>query len=388
MTTRTRMLVATFTRANFLLVDRATRNLGIVVSQVEPTLDAMSASVPTDSSTVVVVDALQNERKALDFCKSLKSRFPELRILFLGGSTDIATVARAIAVGVSDFFLPHTPIDELMTLFSDAVAHRSPSDASLFGRVRSRLPVSRTPDGGYLMYDGSVVTDSDAVMKYGTAGLTVDEIACALGLAQEQVAALLASPRSKQNESLSDRLKEILGVGCTPRQTDYQSDRASAESPLTPLLSVLGVMVVVAIAWRLFFMGSRATPQDRFVPLQGVVQYEDGSPLTAHATLMFGVQSDGAVAPPLYSGVATVDHDTGVFSTSLRVPSEEPPPHAFSVAILDRSLIPLAPDVVPLPCSDLLTTPLTVDATVTHVTVRIPKPQREMKERAEEMPAK
>lgn len=388
MTTHTHMLVATFARANFLLVDRATRNLGIKVSQVEPTLDAMSASLPSDSSTVVVIDALQNERKALDFCKSLKSRFPELRILFLSGSTDIATVARAITVGVSDFFLPHTPIDELMTLFTDAVARRSPSDASLFGRVRSRLPISRTPDGGYLMSDGSIVTDSEAVLKCETTGLDVDEIACALGIPQEQVAALLAPPRGGQHGSLTDRLKEILGVGCTPRQSDYHGDSTGAESPLTPLLSVLGVLVVAAIAWRLLFMGSRAAPLDRFVPLQGVVRYEDGSPLTAHATLMFGVQSDSAVAPPLYSGVATVDRDTGVFSTSLRVPSVESPPHTFSVAILDRSLLPLAPEVVPLPCSDLLTTPLVVDAAVAHVTVRIPKPQREMKEGADGMPAK
>jgi DNA-binding NarL/FixJ family response regulator len=379
MSTAQKILVATFARPNFLLVERATRNQGIAVAQVDPTLDAVSACVPSDTPTVVVVDALQYEEKALQFCKGVKSKYQHSRILFLGTRADISSVAKAISAGARDYFLPHTPIDELVALIAGAVANKSPPDDSLCGRVRSTLPAGRTPDGRYQMHDGSLVTPTEALLHCESLGLSGEDIVTVLGLSEEQIASLNESLRKSVHGNVMGWLWSLLGGSPHTSATTDSPQNAGADAPLITLLSVLGVLIAAVIGWRLLFMGNKQLPADHFVTLKGAVRYEDGSALETPVSLIFGLSVDDA-ATPLYAGVATVDASAGAFSTLVRVPSQYAPPYIFRVAILGRSLLPLGPAAVPSACSDLLTTPLVADASRAQITIRCPKPDSKVKD--------
>jgi hypothetical protein len=231
------------------------------------------------------------------------------------------------------------------------------------------------------MHDGSLVTPKEALLHCESLGLSGEEVATVLGLSEEQVATLNKSLRKSSRGNVLSSLWGLLDRRANPSGTAYSPEKISTDAPLIPLISVLGVLIAAAIGWRLLFMGYKSPPTDRFVTLKGEVNYADGSPVEAPISLMFGLTVDDSETP-LYAGVATVDTSTGDFSTSVRVPSKHAPPYIFRVAILNKSLLPLEPEVVPSACSDLLTTPLVVDASIARLTVHCPKPDPKAKDSA------
>ncbi|NCA17762.1 MAG: hypothetical protein EBS90_12100 [Betaproteobacteria bacterium] len=253
------ILVATFARPNFLLIERATRSQGVPCVQVDLTADAVSRYLDDSRERVVVVDAIQHEDKALEVCKGITAKYPGVRALVLAGRSDIATVAKAIRCGASNYFLLHTPIEELMEIVA-GICH-TPSGQSL--NVR------------------------DAITQCCQLGLTPEGVAEQLRLPPDAIQKVLANNRPTRRSSWLTRLGDVL--------PDLKGSTTTSErSSLKPLLGVLLTVALLGVGWRLL---ARESPAHY---LSGTVTFS-GSPLKC-GLIRFIPEEAGGSPRPIVAG--------------------------------------------------------------------------------------
>lgn len=281
------ILVATFARPNFLLVERATRNQGVPCVQVDLTADAVSRYLDDSRERVVVVDAIQHEDKALEVCKGITAKYPGVRALVLAGRSDIATVAKAIRCGASNYFLLHTPIEELMEIVAGSVANRPVVTDSLFGRVWSALPSA--PDGNGICHtpSGQSLNVRDAITQCCQLGLPPEGVAEQLRLSPDAIQKVLSHNRPTRRESWLTRLGDVL--------PDLKGSTTTREgSSLKPLLGVLLTLALLGVGWRLL---GRESPAHY---LSGTVTFA-GSPLKC-GLIRFIPEEAGGSPRPIVAG--------------------------------------------------------------------------------------
>jgi len=336
-------------------------------------MEAVSQHLGESGHGVIVIDAIQYEDKALKVCRGIKAKYPSLQALVLAGRSDIASVAKAIRYGATNYFLLHTPVDELMEILAGALANKPAVADSLFGRVRAKLPIGRSPEGACQMPDGTSISMKDGILQCESLGLVQEDIATLLGMSAEQMTAIQTAASRTREGGLGARVLALL-VSLLPNSDSSPPQVGHPCSALSSALGLLGVLVAGVIGWRLLFHPRGAPSQDRFVTLKGTVAYEDGTRFQAPAALVFGLESADSVAAPIHAGFATLDQATGAFEAMVRLHIDNAPPYRFRVALLDTSLLPLSADLAPASCTDLATTPLTVVTEGQPAVITCPKP--------------
>ena len=282
------IVIATFARPNFLLVERATRNHGIPCVQVDLTAEAVSQHLGEVGHGVIVIDAIQYEDKALEVCRVVKAKYPSLQALVLADRSDIAAVAKAIRCGASNYFLLHTPVDELMGILAGAVANKPAVADSLFGRVWSALPSPPNKEGMCFTPSGQSQNVLDAVTQCSQLGLSPEEVAEHLRLKPEEIQEILTTRKGTQRESWLSRFGNLV--------PGLQASTTTSEGQFTlkPLLGVLLTLALVGAAWRLL---ARESPAHN---LSGTVTFA-GSPLKC-GLIRFIPEEAGESPRPIVAG--------------------------------------------------------------------------------------
>jgi hypothetical protein len=181
------ILVATYSRANFLLVERASRNRGAPVIQVEQTVEALQPFLAgSHRHCVTIIDGLQGEGRALEFCGVVIAKYPQAWVLFMGSLAENTLLAKAAATGVRNFFTVHTPLEQLVALLGDALAERSPPHDSLFGSVCAQIPTVTRAGSEYTLQSGLKLSVASAITQCESLGLTASECMALLAVSPEQ----------------------------------------------------------------------------------------------------------------------------------------------------------------------------------------------------------
>lgn len=258
MSTSTRLIVATVARSTELLVERATRTLGLALSCVAATPEAICGALENDGDAVVVLDGLQQESAALDCARVVISRRPGTRVVVLGSRPDLAIIAKLVRAGAWNYVLPYTAADEFITVISGAVSGVPAESTTLFGRVRACLPSHLEGDGRFLMPDGQVISLHDAFERSKTLGLSTVEVAECLGVTPQALAWLETAKRSNATgtrsglfSGVADVLAKVLQVISVGQRSTGTASERGGRTWMRPEIGVVGLVAVtlLGLSW-------------------------------------------------------------------------------------------------------------------------------------------
>lgn len=367
------IVVATLSRPHFLLVERATRNQDISVRRVDPTLEGVSSCLAEASDVVVVVDAVQEVRKALVFCRTVKAKHPRTRILILGSRADVGIVASAVSAGATNVFLTHTPVDELSAVLADAVGNKPVNTKSLFGRVWSVIPGPPDKDGICRNRCGQQYPLQKAIAHCQALGLEPGVIAEQLKLPADKLEAILKNVGKTPSQSMLSRLGSLV-----PAAEDLQMSTGEASS-LKPLFSVFVLLCGLFAGWKLLAGGLFGQPREPFsyCHIQGSMTYDDGGVLPVPDVILtfipVDVATDGRRHPR--TGQATLVSETGRFDfASTRRRGDGVVAGWHKILVTGPNRFPLAANVVPVEYASFDTTPLKVDARIGRLELKVRRP--------------
>jgi len=153
-----------------------------VVAEASTCEEAMEQTL-LQKPDVVLFDVRMGEEDGLDAVESLRLRLPQLRVVVLSTYDNPTYLARASALGVSDYLLKGATRAEIVGAIGRAARREPTADESLLRRAKKSLSLRRADAGST-----SPLTDREAqVLRHIAVGLSNRHIGLALGISIETV---------------------------------------------------------------------------------------------------------------------------------------------------------------------------------------------------------
>ena len=197
---RVDILFVSPSRTHASFVDRAAKSVGMGGRLVGPTEEAVAAALQGREAGVLVVDATGEGNDWGALVRLLAKRFAEARILVLGETADVAAAAKAAVAGAWNCLVTGASAAEAGAILDEAAKRKQPGDDTVFGRVRSRIPVSLDAANDCVMHSGMVARLPEVVEGCEAIGLTRQEVADRLQVSLEDLQALLGSGAARPIE--------------------------------------------------------------------------------------------------------------------------------------------------------------------------------------------
>lgn len=145
--------------------------------------EAAVAQTAAHRPDVVLLDVCMPKPDGLTALEMIRTQFPETRVIMLSAYDNPTYVARAIALGASDYVLKGASRAELLDAIQRAVNNLEPDEGSLLRKVRKTM--SRRKDREN---DQIPLTNRELqVLRHVALGLSNREIGLALGISIETV---------------------------------------------------------------------------------------------------------------------------------------------------------------------------------------------------------
>lgn len=240
------VFVASPSRAVVQWIEHVLRPAGCSVVPVQLSLLAIVNAIAAEHGPIVVLDTQMHEAAAVECLRQLVSKAPRTRVLVLGSRPDLGLVARSVAAGAWNYTVWPMATDDFLSLMTDMIENTAVSAETLFGRVRSRLPIRREPQGTYLMQDGSLLQLRDVVSRCHPIALSDKDLAGILGESIETVASLRDGIRPKITGSGGGShlwAKSVTRRRLPPFKADTDAQDAGGKRVASPAIVFAGIGV-------------------------------------------------------------------------------------------------------------------------------------------------
>lgn len=132
---------------------------------------------------VALVDVRFGEADGLDLVDSLRTKLPQLRVVILSTYDNPTYLARAAALGCSDYLLKGASRAEILAAIARAVKREPPGEHGALRGVKKNLALRRADPAA-----NSPLTDRESqVLRHIAVGLSNRDIGLALGISIETV---------------------------------------------------------------------------------------------------------------------------------------------------------------------------------------------------------
>jgi DNA-binding NarL/FixJ family response regulator len=132
---------------------------------------------------VILLDIRMPDGDGLATLEKLRAKIPESKVIMLSTYDNPTYIARAVALGASDYVLKGSSRDDLITTIRAAAAGESPSRVGELRRVAGAMNVRQVVDD-----DEVPLTQRETqVLRHVALGLSNREIGCSLKISVETV---------------------------------------------------------------------------------------------------------------------------------------------------------------------------------------------------------
>jgi len=153
-----------------------------VVAQAATGKDTVSEAERTKPA-VILLDIRMPDGDGLATLEKLRQKVPESRVVMLSTYDNPTYIARAVALGASDYVLKGSNRDDLITTIKAAAAGESPSRAGELRRVAGAMKVRQVVDDD----DVPLTQRETQVLRHVALGLSNKEIGRSLEISVETV---------------------------------------------------------------------------------------------------------------------------------------------------------------------------------------------------------
>ncbi|MCA9248336.1 MAG: response regulator transcription factor [Planctomycetales bacterium] len=132
---------------------------------------------------VVLLDIRMSEGDGLTALEQLHSEMPEVKVVMLSTYDNPTYIARAVAMGASDYVLKGSDRDDLVVAIHNAASGAGPAPTSAMNRIAGAMNARKKP-----ISDEMPLTNRESqVLRHVALGLSNKEIGLSLGISVETV---------------------------------------------------------------------------------------------------------------------------------------------------------------------------------------------------------
>jgi DNA-binding NarL/FixJ family response regulator len=132
---------------------------------------------------VILLDIRMPDGDGLSTLEKLRAKVPESKVVMLSTYDNPTYVARAVALGASDYVLKGSPREDVITTIQAAAAGESPSHAGQLKKIASAMKVRQVIDDD----DVPLTQRETQVLRHVALGLSNREIGKSLEISVETV---------------------------------------------------------------------------------------------------------------------------------------------------------------------------------------------------------
>ena len=136
-----------------------------------------------DKPDVILLDIRMQDGDGLATLEKLRAKVPESKVVMLSTYDNPTYIARAVALGASDYVLKGSPREDLIATIQAAAAGESPSRSGELKKIAGAMKVRQVIDDD----DVPLTQRESEVLKQLAYGLTNKEIANTLHISYETV---------------------------------------------------------------------------------------------------------------------------------------------------------------------------------------------------------
>jgi DNA-binding NarL/FixJ family response regulator len=136
-----------------------------------------------DKPDVILLDIRMPDGDGLSTLEKLHAKVPECKVVMLSTYDNPTYVARAVALGASDYVLKGASREDLIATITAAAAGESPSRSGELKRIASTMKVRQVIDDD----DVPLTQRETQVLRHVALGLSNREIGCSLEISVETV---------------------------------------------------------------------------------------------------------------------------------------------------------------------------------------------------------
>jgi len=153
-----------------------------IVGEAANGADALRVALETKPD-VVLLDIRMPDGDGLSTLEKLRSKVPESKVVMLSTYDNPTYVARAVALGASDYVLKGSPREDLITTIMAAAAGESPSRSGELKKIAGTMKVRQVIDDD----DVPLTQRETQVLRHVALGLSNKEIGRSLEISVETV---------------------------------------------------------------------------------------------------------------------------------------------------------------------------------------------------------
>lgn len=151
-----------------------------VVGQASTGSEAVAEATRLRPGVILLSDHLP-DGDVFDHAKKIRDAVPTAKILMIGLSPNPIYMARAAAIGITDFIFSITAVEDLVEVISSTGAGTSPASTSAYGAIQASLK-DRSPDSNL-----DLTPREQQVLRHIAYGLSNEEIAQSMSISIETV---------------------------------------------------------------------------------------------------------------------------------------------------------------------------------------------------------
>jgi DNA-binding NarL/FixJ family response regulator len=136
-----------------------------------------------DKPDVILLDIRMPDGDGLSTLEKLRAKVPESRVVMLSTYDNPTYIARAVALGASDYVLKGSTREGMIATITAAAAGESPSRSGELKRIASAMKVRQVVDDD----DVPLTQRETQVLRHVALGLSNREIGCSLEISVETV---------------------------------------------------------------------------------------------------------------------------------------------------------------------------------------------------------
>ncbi len=132
---------------------------------------------------VVILDIRMPDGDGISALEAIHTALPETKVVVLSTYDNPTYIARAVAMGASDYVLKGSGREQLLTAIQNAVSGEGPSETSVMYAVAGTMNIRKKP-----ISDEVPLTNRESqVLRHVALGLSNKEIGLSLGISVETV---------------------------------------------------------------------------------------------------------------------------------------------------------------------------------------------------------